>query len=428
MSSHSSHELQHDEAEAASSPSDVHHHPLPNMHDVNWPHLSTTQYIAIWAVNIAAFIAAYVWLRIIWPSPSMDELRREKELEKQIQSLKANYQSIPVNGNDSDTGSSSMAPEVKEMYEGESAGDYSAPWTSTFDLTFVIIMAIGFILLAVWTTVSAPELWVNPLFWLSQLPKLLTMMLVSYIGGLLCRYFCEHDEKGYIITNRESVFKVNYTRKLQHFAAYMVPLLLHTTVVSSHVPPDLTLAWGDWVTLLGFLILIKPIRESIHFVMLQFNALDRPEDRPNTISWIVGGNIIPGCVLIVFFRWLYHYTGQEGMAYIFIFITGIGDGLAEPVGIYLGTHKYWTSSLGGGRRYQRSWEGSACVFISSIIFVSLLWYTFANAWQFWVAMLVLPPLMTYAEATSPHTLDTPFLMGLGGFALFVISHINVKWR
>lgn len=82
----------------------------------------------------------------------------------------------------------------------------------------------------------------------------------------------------------------------------------------------------------------------------------------------------------------------------------------------------------GDRKYQRSWEGSACVFISSVIFTSVFYYAFASAIQFWAAMLILPPLMAYAEATSPHTLDTPFLMGLGGAALFVISHIQIDWN
>ena len=144
----------------------------------------------------------------------------------------------------------------------------------------------------------------------------------------------------------------------------------------------LTLAWGNWFTLLGFLVLIKPIRERTTFFMLQFNSLDRPEDRPNTLSWIVGGNIIPGCLMIIFFRWfalqppnscfrlsmitlasqlhssfaclscsahslcvllrrLYSLSGHEDMVYIFVLITGIGDGLAEPIGIYLGRHKYY---------------------------------------------------------------------------------------
>jgi len=32
------------------------------------------------------------------------------------------------------------------------------------------------------------------------------------------------------------------------------------------------------------------------------------------------------------------------MVYIFVLITGIGDGLAEPIGIYLGRHKYYGSN------------------------------------------------------------------------------------
>ena len=116
--------------------------------------------------------------------------------------------------------------------------------------------------------------------------------------------------------------------------------MIHVCAVCIAGP--LTLAWGNWFTLLGFLVLIKPIRERTTFFMLQFNSLDRPEDRPNTLSWIVGGNILPGCVMIIFFKWLFAMSGQQDMVFIFVFITGIGDGLAEPVGIYLGKHKYWS--------------------------------------------------------------------------------------
>lgn len=378
-----------------------------------WPHLDNVDIIAIVAFNVGSFLISWILLRLVWPPPSSEEVQRLKVIETEIQNVqnKHSYQSLPVE-------------EQKECLEGESAGNYDAPWTETFDLTFVIIMSSIFALLCVWTTISNPGLWSNGAFWLEQLPKILVMMAVSLLGGLLCRYFCELDTKQYVITNRTSAFKVNYTRKLQHFAAYMVPLVLHTHAV---VPSPLTLAWGNWVTLLAFLILIKPLRERFTFIMLQFNSLDRPEDRPHTLGWIVGGNIIPGCILVVFYRWLYSYTGQQDMAYIFVFITGIGDGLAEPVGMYIGRHKYWTSALGGGRKYQRSLEGSACVWLSSILFVSVMWYTFENRWQFWMAILAMPPIMTIAEAKSPHTLDTPFLMGLGGLTLFVISHLTLVW-
>ena len=45
-----------------------------------------------------------------------------------------------------------------------------------------------------------------------------------------------------------------------------------------------------WVTLIGFLVMIKPIREAIPVFMLQFNGLDRPEvsyDGRATYLWAV---------------------------------------------------------------------------------------------------------------------------------------------
>jgi len=240
--------------------------------------------------------------------------------------------------------------------------------------------------------------------------------------GLVCRYFCKVDENGYIITNKDSRFKVNYTRKLQHFAAYTIPLFVHS---GEHGP--ISLVWGYWFTLLGFLVLIKPIRENSLFFMLQFNSLDRPEDRPNTLLWIVAGNVVPGQILIVIFRYLFSFTNQQDLVFIFIMITGVGDGLAEPVGIAWGRHKYWTSGLFSERKYQRSLEGSACIFLSGFIFCSCYWYAFSNPWQMWTAAIIVSPAMTYAEATSPHTIDTPFLMGVGGLLLVAITHFHVTW-
>ena len=308
-----------------------------------WPSLSSTQLSVILAVNFGSLLAAWILLRLVWPVPTDKELRSpptpaaagqaririlpifcnlfvctcacllsmcrdRKELEVRIQALQQQY------------GSAADGSAPIECLEGESAGDYSVEWTSTFDLVFVILMAVLLAALSVWTELTHPELWGNWMFWLEQTPKVGLMMFVSIGGGLLCRYFCRIDEDGYIITSKSDTFKVNYTRKLQHFAAYLIPLLMHTHAAAGIEGP-LTLTWGNWFTLLGFLILIKPIRERSTFVMLQFNSLDRPEDRPNTLSWIVGGNILPGCVMIIFFKWLYALSGQQDMVYIFVMIV-----------------------------------------------------------------------------------------------------------
>lgn len=44
-----------------------------------------------------------------------------------------------------------------------------------------------------------------------QIPKLACMIMVSVFAGSLCRYFCPADESGYIMTSKNSWFKVNST-------------------------------------------------------------------------------------------------------------------------------------------------------------------------------------------------------------------------
>lgn len=376
--------------------------------DVVWPELSTTNLTAMIAVNAGAFIFCIVLLRVIWKPPSKEQNDKAKNMQKAISKVQEEYGTFGA----------------VEAIEGSVMGNYDADWKTTFDFKLVIFMAVTFVGLMIWTVVSYPELLHDGMFWVMQLPKLVVMMTVAILGGLACRQFCDFNDKGYIETSEHSWFKVNYTRKFQHFAAYIVPLVIK---YKASVSGPIVDAWGDWFTLLAFTVLIKPVREKCKFFMLQFNSLDRPEDRPNTLLWIIGGNILPGLFMIIFWRWLLAMTNQEELAFIFIFITGIGDGLAEPVGIWTGKHKYWTSSLGGTRKYSRSFEGSACVFMSGLIFTTCWYRYFSTPLEYWLVMIILPPLMTYAEAKSPHTMDTPFLMGLGGLVLWLVVHVKVFW-
>ena len=106
--------------------------------------------------------------------------------------------------------------------------------------------------------------------------------------------------------------------------------------------------------------------------------------------------------------------------YIIVWVTGVGDGLAEPVGIWLGTHKYRARSCMEKTYYQRSYEGSACVFLVTVACVVGLYASFHNFWQFFAALMTMPTAMALAEALAPHTMDPPFLMGLGGALLYAI--------
>ena len=116
--------------------------------------------------------------------------------------------------------------------------------------------------------------------------------------------------------------------------------------------------WGTWFTLLAFMILIKPLRER----------------------------------------------------------------LAKPVGIWFRSHKYSTRSCFNPRKYTRSWEGSGCVFLYGLIFHLVQNADFDSSTQMWLAADLLAPCTTVAEATSPHTMDTPFLMGSGGLAILLVVH------
>jgi dolichol kinase len=121
--------------------------------------------------------------------------------------------------------------------------------------------------------------------------------------------------------------------------------------------------------LLAFLVVIYPIRVRSRAVAIMFLCLDRPEDRPHTLKWIVC-QVVIGYVIIQGFSVLcaaLQFDRAQALNYIFVLTTGVGDGLAEPVGIRFGKHKYRTRALCSSRKYTRSLEGSACVFFCCLI-------------------------------------------------------------
>jgi hypothetical protein len=56
-----------------------------------------------------------------------------------------------------------------------------------------------------------------------------------------------------------------------------------------------------------------------------------------------------------------------------------------------------------------------------MIFPALQYANFENFSQVLLAMLILPPTMAYAEATAPHTMDTPVLMIGCGIILYALT-------
>ena len=111
----------------------------------------------------------------------------------------------------------------------------------------------------------------------------------------------------------------------------------------------------------------------------------------------------------------------KSMAIIYIpqTINSIGDGLAEPIGIRFGKHKYKTFALFFDGKwfngsFTRSVEGSLCVLIvtAAVISVEFGLGVFSGA-QYLYLMTTMPFYMTIAEAFAPHTNDGPFLALVG---------------
>lgn len=204
--------------------------------------------------------------------------------------------------------------------------------------------------------------------------------------------------------------RVNYTRKFQHFAVFFVPMAL-----ASVLPFDaslFTVVMSGVVFVASLVLFTEPFRSRSTILTTAFASFDRPEDRPYTLLWLSTQILATYAVLVPMIVWLGHYE-KPLLIYITVLVAGIGDGLAEPVGVRFGRHTYRTRALFTDRTYTRSLEGSACVLASGFLAVFLL-RSQLDATQFVLALAIIPLAMTLAEAWSPHTWDGPFLYLVGG--------------
>ncbi len=210
--------------------------------------------------------------------------------------------------------------------------------------------------------------------------------------------------------------RVNYTRKVIHFMLFFAPSFL-----SVYFPYEKTLysIIGSCFFFLGYLAtLAAPFRSRVPALATGFAAIDRPEDRPFTLLWL-STQTAATYVIIVALILFFSQIGKPELIYLPLIINGIGDGLAEPVGIRFGRHRYSVKALFSGR-YTRSLEGSACAFLSAVAGLAFLSASFTPT-QLLVAFLVIPPLSAIVEAFSPHTWDSPFIYGVvGALALLIL--------
>ncbi len=219
---------------------------------------------------------------------------------------------------------------------------------------------------------------------------------------------------------------IGYTRKTLHFCSFFLPFGINRLFpMQSNIFVTLIKFWG---ILIVYLIASKSVRRHFWPSSIIFRAFDRPSDRPYTLSWMVTQFLASSVVLVAFsFLWSYFEELKDGdnnfsdLTLIIILINGLGDGLAEPVGVRFGKHKYTTRSIWYDGKFwngefTRSYEGSSCVFLVSVASIGGFYYLFTTG-QLIIALLTIPIMMTLTEAFAPHTWDNPFLYFVGGLML-----------
>lgn len=233
-----------------------------------------------------------------------------------------------------------------------------------------------------------------------------------------------------LLTIKKEV-NIGYTRKTLHFCSFFLPYGVNKILPSGG--NILLILMKFWIILAIFLLLTKWLRRALVFPLIIFRSFDRPEDRPYTTVWLVTQFIATGIVLAAF-GFLWHYLGAstDNLALILVLIVGIGDGLAEPVGIKFGKHKYKARAIyfNGkfcGGEFTRSFEGSFVVYIVSIIVIAIFYTTFTKL-QFIIAIFLIPIIATLSEAFAPRTWDNPFIILVCGIVLTCIILIpDVKF-
>lgn len=213
--------------------------------------------------------------------------------------------------------------------------------------------------------------------------------------------------------------KVNYTRKVVHFGIFFYPFAVNA--LSDH---GAALQFAQAIAFVAFVAVMNPISIAKNSVArTMFAALDRPEDRPNTLRWFWIQVFIGGVAASIGAGLLQGF-GHDDVILLIHPLAFFGDGLAEPVGVRFGTHRYRTYAVfakGSTNTYWRTIEGSATVFVVSATVV-LVGQSYFTTPELIAALVVLPIALTAAEAVAPHTMDTPFLMLASSIGLFTAKH------
>lgn len=138
--------------------------------------------------------------------------------------------------------------------------------------------------------------------------------------------------------------KINYTRKLgnllkvpKYFVADLLPNYASTALsMTSALSINQTLFCAMYY---------RRSRETVPFFSYVFLSQDRREDRPDTLIFQVTEDVLRFAIYFPFKLLVVDLIEKPAIIFIPIAVNNIGDGLAEPIGVAFGKHKYSTTAL-----------------------------------------------------------------------------------
>ena len=219
---------------------------------------------------------------------------------------------------------------------------------------------------------------------------------------------------------------VAFTRKVTHvvFISFLPAIAIYTNQQNEGLARDMFIAmvWQSLSsTLLGAIIFSKVVRKYVPVLRVAFSCIDRPEDRPFSLTWLNLQMVGMTIVEIPMVQWM--LSNDKGLLIWIPFLSvALGDGLAEPVGRLWGKHKYTVRALFTTKKYTRSFEGSACVFFWTTVAVAI-GTPEMNAIQGFLCFLTIPIANTVMEAVSPHSFDNHFMWAITWFLLWIIFDV-----
>lgn len=242
-------------------------------------------------------------------------------------------------------------------------------------------------------------------FWIFIVIKFVILFLLQYILGCGVLYYNWH---------------VGYTRKVVHVGFFLLPFLFDLYVPMPSTKKWLWALWNVHIICWMLFGLTKPIRSRIPMIQIMYAAVDRPEDRGLTQVYTIVQVPLSICVIAIASVLLDTVWNVPRWTLCPIIAVTFGDGLAEPVAVFWernkccgGTHRYETTGCcSGGRKYTRSIEGSAVVFIWTIASVLMI-EPETSGKQCAFLLSILPITMTCLEMYAPHSMDNPFLLAWG---------------